>query len=177
MTIAVVSHDYDFIDAVCTDVTHYDNGGDLGKPCKFVYYPMTFSKFQRLKPEIVEAYRQTIHSGILEDYDAVDKGLIALGARNPSGPPVDFDFYKKWRDLFLLPFTSEEPFDYGASTIHDDAKRMIPEAFKRIASFQPAVEIVFIDRVIVGQYGNLRTIRPKGKFLDLVMPYIDPPAA
>ena len=52
MTIAVVSHDYDFIDAVCTDVTHYDNGGDLGKPCKFVYYPMTFSEFQRLKPEI-----------------------------------------------------------------------------------------------------------------------------
>lgn len=52
MTIAVVSHDYDFIDAVCTDVTHYDNGGDLGKPCRFVYYPMTFSEFQRLKPEI-----------------------------------------------------------------------------------------------------------------------------
>ncbi|EOD04238.1 hypothetical protein EMIHUDRAFT_466248 [Emiliania huxleyi CCMP1516] len=38
--------------AVCTDVTHYDNGGQLGKPCRFVYYPMTFSEFQKLKPEI-----------------------------------------------------------------------------------------------------------------------------
>ncbi|EOD20147.1 hypothetical protein EMIHUDRAFT_117742 [Emiliania huxleyi CCMP1516] len=37
---------------VCTDVTHYDNGGQLGKPCRFVYYPMTFSEFQKLKPEI-----------------------------------------------------------------------------------------------------------------------------
>jgi len=30
VTIAVVSHDYDFIDSVCTDITHYDNGGQLG---------------------------------------------------------------------------------------------------------------------------------------------------
>ena len=47
-----MSHDYDFIDEVCTDITHYDNGGELGKPCKFVYYPMTFKEFQQLKPEI-----------------------------------------------------------------------------------------------------------------------------
>ena len=52
VTIAVVSHDYDFIDQVCTDITHYDNGGLLGKPCRFVYYPMTFGDFQKLKPEI-----------------------------------------------------------------------------------------------------------------------------
>ena len=52
LTIAVVSHDYDFINEVCTDITHYDNKGQLGKPCRFVYYPMTFSEFQKLKPEI-----------------------------------------------------------------------------------------------------------------------------
>jgi len=52
VTMGIVSHDYDFIDEVCTDVTHYDNGGQLGKPCRFVYYPMTFSEFQKLKPEI-----------------------------------------------------------------------------------------------------------------------------
>ena len=52
VTMAIVSHEYDFIDDVCTDITHYDNDGQLGKPCKFVYYPMTFGAFQRLKPEI-----------------------------------------------------------------------------------------------------------------------------
>ena len=36
VTMAIVSHDYNFIDDVCTDVTHYDNGGQLGKPCRFV---------------------------------------------------------------------------------------------------------------------------------------------
>mmetsp|Transcript_11089 Transcript_11089/g.36411 ORF Transcript_11089/g.36411 Transcript_11089/m.36411 type:complete len:607 (-) Transcript_11089:388-2208(-) len=52
VTMGIVSHDYDFIDEVCTDVTHYDNGGQLGKPCRFVYYPMTFRQFQQLRPEI-----------------------------------------------------------------------------------------------------------------------------
>jgi len=52
VTMAIVSHEYDFIDEVCTDITHYDNNGQLGKPCKFVYYPMTFAGFQRLKPEV-----------------------------------------------------------------------------------------------------------------------------
>ena len=52
VTICVVSHDYDFIEDVATDIAHYDNGGVAGKPCKFVYYPMTFKQFQELKPEI-----------------------------------------------------------------------------------------------------------------------------
>uniref|UniRef100_A0A7S2G4P2 ABC transporter domain-containing protein n=1 Tax=Haptolina brevifila TaxID=156173 RepID=A0A7S2G4P2_9EUKA len=58
VTMAVVSHDYDFVDAVCSDVTHYDNGGELGKPCKFVYYPMRFHQFQILKPEVAAGLPQ-----------------------------------------------------------------------------------------------------------------------
>jgi elongation factor 3 len=53
VTVAVVSHDYDFIESVCTDIAHYDNGGKPGKPCKLVYYPMSFKEFQRLNPDLV----------------------------------------------------------------------------------------------------------------------------
>ena len=34
VTMCIVSHDYDFIDDVCTDIAHYDNGGQPGKPCR-----------------------------------------------------------------------------------------------------------------------------------------------
>jgi len=37
---------------VCSDITHYDNGGKAGAPCRLVYYPMGFRAFQQLKPEI-----------------------------------------------------------------------------------------------------------------------------
>jgi elongation factor 3 len=53
VTILVVSHDYDFIEQIATDVAHYDNDGQAGKPCHLVYYPMGFAAFQELKPEIV----------------------------------------------------------------------------------------------------------------------------
>ena len=61
VTLAVVSHDYDFIDDVCTDITHYDNNGELGKPCHFVYYPTNFKGFQQLKPEVAAGLPRVTH--------------------------------------------------------------------------------------------------------------------
>ena len=135
-----------------------------------------FGCIKRVKPEIAEAYRDTIRCAVEEDYEGVEEGLLKLGARDPDGPPIEPSYYKQWRDLLLLPFTTGEPFDYGTSTIHDEVKKMVPEALKRISSFQPAVEIVFIDRVVVGHYGNLRIVRSKGQFFELVEPYLDPQA-
>ena len=34
-------------------MTHYDNGGKAGAPCRLVYYPMGFKAFQSLNPDIV----------------------------------------------------------------------------------------------------------------------------
>mmetsp|Transcript_4636 Transcript_4636/g.8205 ORF Transcript_4636/g.8205 Transcript_4636/m.8205 type:complete len:1282 (-) Transcript_4636:1719-5564(-) len=47
-TIGVVSHDYDFVGFVATDIIHI---ADL----KLGYYPCTFKEFQKLRPEVVEA--------------------------------------------------------------------------------------------------------------------------
>ena len=40
---------------VCSDIVHYDNGAQAGKPCQLVYYPMRFKAFQTHRPEIVAA--------------------------------------------------------------------------------------------------------------------------
>lgn len=136
-----------------------------------------FGCVKKLKPEIVDAYKRTIFSGIHEDYAEVEKGLVDLGARNTEGPEVEFAYYKRWRDILLTPFLSDEPFDYGGSTIHDDVKKMVPGLIKRIASFQPPAELVFVDRVVGGHYGNLRIIKARGHFLDIVMTYVSPDKA
>ncbi len=134
-----------------------------------------FGCVKRVKPEIAEAYRRTLRAGVDEDYAAVEQGLLDLGARRSGGPVVEHDYYKLWRDTLLLPFKADEPFDYGASQIHEDVKRLIPGILKRLNSFQAPVEIVFVDRVVGGHYGNLRTVRSRGRFLDLVLPYLEEP--
>ena len=80
-----------------------------------------------------------------------------------------------WRvlDWGWLPFLTGEPFDYAAATMHDDVIRLIPAAMKRMASFQPPTDIIFIDRAIVGHYGNLRRVHSRCRVLDLVQPYLD----
>ncbi len=131
-----------------------------------------FGCIKTLKPEIVTAYRDTIIAGIEEDYDAVDEGLIALGARIPDGPKLGEEFYKPWRNILFRPFVHEE-FDYGTSTIHTEVVERIPLLLKRLDSFQPPKETFFLDRMIAGQYESIRKLRAKGKFRELVGNYLN----
>jgi predicted unusual protein kinase regulating ubiquinone biosynthesis (AarF/ABC1/UbiB family) len=134
-----------------------------------------FGCIKRLDPQVVDAYVDTIRSGLDEDYAGVEDGLIRLGARNLDGPPVPADYYKMWRDIFARPFVGSEPFDYGTATLHRDALRHVPGFLARhAASFQPPAELVFVDRVVVGHYGNLRRLGVRGRFRELLEPYLAP---
>lgn len=130
---------------------------------------------KRIKPEIAAGYLQIVRAGLAEDYDGVEQGMLALGVRNPEGPPVDRAFYKQWRDVFALSFVAPGDFDFGKATIHDEVIKLIPSALRAANSFQPPPELIFIDRTIVGHYGNLRRIGARGRFLDLLRPYFERP--
>ncbi len=131
-----------------------------------------FGCVKRVDDDTLRAYCEAIRTGIDEDYPALDRALLELGVRDPGGPPVEFSYYKPWRDAFALPFVHEGIFDYGASTIHDEVIKLVPGAMRRMASFQPPVELVFIDRMIAGHYGNLRKLRARGRHWPLVEPLI-----
>lgn len=128
---------------------------------------------KRLVPEVVEAYRDTILAGIAEEYDKAEDGLMRMGVRNPNGPVPEFAYYKAWRDIFVLPFLNNEVFDYATSDLHDKVIALIPGAIKRMASFQPAPEMIFIDRMVAGHYGNLRLLRARVPSMRILMTYLD----
>ncbi|MBK8262030.1 MAG: AarF/ABC1/UbiB kinase family protein [Nannocystis sp.] len=154
-------------------VIHADpNPGNLAVRADGSLVLYDFGCVKRVPPAIIDAYRATIRAGIAEDYAGVEQGLLALGVRNPEGPPVELSYYKPWRDAFALPFLEQEIFDCAAVTIHDDVLKLVPGALKRLASFQPPPELVFIDRMVAGHYGNLRQIRARGRFLKIVEGYL-----
>jgi predicted unusual protein kinase regulating ubiquinone biosynthesis (AarF/ABC1/UbiB family) len=131
-----------------------------------------FGCVKRLAPGVVKAYRDAIAYGIEEDYDRVEDALVRLGVRNPDGPPVEAAYYKIWRDIFAEPFLHTDLFDYASSTIHDEVVRQIPGVLKRMSSFQPAKELVFLDRMVAGHYGNLRKLRARVPSLRLLRPML-----
>jgi len=132
-----------------------------------------FGCVKRLNPEIIQAYRETIRAGFAEDYAGIEEGLRRLGARNLEGPEVPLEYYKPWRDIFMRPLLGNEPYDYGSSRLQQDAIKLVPGFLtKYLGSFQPPVELVFLDRVVVGTYGNLRKIGVRGQFRGLLEPHI-----
>jgi predicted unusual protein kinase regulating ubiquinone biosynthesis (AarF/ABC1/UbiB family) len=150
-------------------------------PANFAFRPdgrvvmYDFGCVKKIKPEIAQAYARTLLAAIAEDYEGVERGMLELGARRPEGPPIDPEYYARWRGILIQPFLGE--FDYASSTIHEEVKTMIPGLIKRLNSLQAPVEVVFVDRVVGGHYGNLRKIRAKGRFIDLVMPFVERAAA
>ena len=132
-----------------------------------------FGCVKKPKPEIITSYMGTLQAAIDERYDEVEAGMLALGARNPKGPPVEADYYKLWRDILLVPFIQSEPFDYGSSMIHEGVMKHVPGLLKRLPSFSTPPEVVFIDRAIVGHYGNLRNIGCQFAPGALLPPYVE----
>ena len=128
-----------------------------------------FGCVKRLDPGIIQAYRDTIRAGFAEDYAGIEDGLRRLGARNLEGPEVPLDYYKPWRDIFMRPLLGDAPYDYGSSRLQQDAIKLVPGFLtKYLGSFQPPVELVFLDRVVVGTYGNLRKLRARGQYRRLL---------
>ncbi|MCB9642236.1 MAG: AarF/ABC1/UbiB kinase family protein [Myxococcales bacterium] len=168
-----------FFHLVCSQIFQLQAVHADPNPGNFAFRPdgtivmYDFGCVKYLKPEIIDAYRKTIICGLHEDYEGVEEGLQALGVRDLDGPAVEYEYYKEWRDLFLTPFIQEEPFDYGRSTLHNEVIARVPGVMKRIKSFKPPAELTFLDRAIVGHYGNLRKIRARGRFLEILKQYID----
>lgn len=131
-----------------------------------------FGCVKKLKPEIMTAYRETIQAAMREDYEAVDEGLIRLGARIADGPKMDADFYKEWRDILFRPLLNQE-FDYGNTTIQNEVIDRVPKLLKHLDSFQPPPELFFLDRMILGMYETMRKLKAKGNFHSQIQHYLE----
>jgi predicted unusual protein kinase regulating ubiquinone biosynthesis (AarF/ABC1/UbiB family) len=118
-----------------------------------------FGAVKKVKDETLEPYRRTLRASLRDDWDGVDQGLIDLGARIPDKPNPGPDYYRLWRDILLGPFMRDDVYDYGSSQIQRDVMLQVPRFLTtHLRSFQPPAELVYVDRMIVGQYGNLRTL-------------------
>lgn len=122
-----------------------------------------FGCVKKLKPEIVQAYRDAVFYSIDEAYAFVDNALIRLGARVANKPSPGAEYYKVWRDIFFKPFMGEL-FDYGAAQLHIESAKHTGLFFKHLELFQPPVDSLYIDRMVSGHYWILKSMKASANF-------------
>jgi predicted unusual protein kinase regulating ubiquinone biosynthesis (AarF/ABC1/UbiB family) len=152
-------------------------------PANFAFRPdgtivlYDFGCVKVVRPEIRAWWARTLLAAFDREWPVVERGLLALGARRPDGPPIEPEYYALWTDALLGPLVTEDEFDYGTAAMHEAVVKLVPGILKRQASFQPPVELIFIDRVVGGHYGNMRKLRARGRFVPMVRPYLERAAA
>ncbi|MDC0661632.1 ABC1 kinase family protein [Marinobacter sp. SS21] len=132
-----------------------------------------FGCVKKLKPEIVESYRKALVAALHEDYQALDRHLIDLGARVESKPAIDEAYYAMWRDILIRPFDSQGPYDFAESNIHKDVAAKTSTVFKYLDYFRPPVESIFIDRMIAGHYWMLKRLGVQAAFRSELEKYLE----
>ncbi len=136
-----------------------------------------FGCIKKLDPHIVKHYRDIVEAGLNGNLQQLEDSLIAIGGRIASGPQIEEEYYEMWREIFLRPFLSDEPFDFGTSTLHEDVIKNLPSAMKRLDSFQPVVETAFIDRAVGGHYNTMVALGVKTAFARPLRALLDIPQA
>lgn len=132
-----------------------------------------FGCVKKLKPEIVDAYRKALVSALDEDYAALDRHLIDLGARVENQPAVDEAYYAMWRDILIKPFSDDTPYNFASSEIHKDVAAKTTTVFKYLDFFKPPVESIFIDRMIAGHYWMMKRLGVQAAFRQELERYLD----
>lgn len=131
-----------------------------------------FGCVKKLKPHIVEAYRKALLAALSEDYSALDRHLIDLGARVDNQPAVDEAYYAMWRDILIVPFMGDEPYDYAEADIHKQVAAKTSTVFKYLDYFKPPVESIFVDRMIAGHYWMLKRLGVQAAFRSELEKYL-----
>ncbi|MBW0146984.1 ABC1 kinase family protein [Marinobacter arenosus] len=131
-----------------------------------------FGCVKKLKPGIVESYRKALVAALEEDYQALDRHLIALGARVESQPAVDEAYYAMWRDILIVPFNQDEPYDFAEADLHKHVAAKTSTVFKYLDYFKPPVESIFIDRMIAGHYWMLKRLGVQAAFKEELEKYL-----
>ena len=132
-----------------------------------------FGCLKHIPPYIQKAYRDAAVCAFQEDYQGIDDALLRLGTRDPKREHPGIDFYRRYAEILKEPFCSDEPYDFGTTAIHERLIELAPRGISKMLHFKPPRETVFISRTIGGHYGNLKRIRARGRWMEILAPYLE----
>ena len=131
-----------------------------------------FGCVKQLPKTIVQNYAALIKNGLVEDYEGLEQSLKDIGLRRKNTPDIPAAFYKKWRDIFAQSAIPGEIVDFSQLNWHEDILKLGPASIRYMSSFQPAKDLIFLDRAVFGTYCNLVQLEAKVAAHARIVPYL-----
>jgi predicted unusual protein kinase regulating ubiquinone biosynthesis (AarF/ABC1/UbiB family) len=116
-----------------------------------------FGCVKRLPAPFIAAYRQLVLDGLAGRVERLSDDLAAIGFADPKGKRVEDKILRQYLEPLVEPWQGG-PYCFATSTIH---RRLIAVGLKNwthFAGFTIPADIIFLDRVVGGMYGNLRKL-------------------
>ncbi len=131
-----------------------------------------FGCIKRFPDDFVTGYKQALRHGLAHDWIPLRQTMKSLGMYHLDDKEYPDDWYENLAGPALRPFESGR-YDFGECHIAEDLHRVSMKNFGEWSHWQIPRHQIFLNRVIVGMYGNLRHLRARVNVLELLQPYLN----
>jgi predicted unusual protein kinase regulating ubiquinone biosynthesis (AarF/ABC1/UbiB family) len=137
---------------------------------RIVFYD--FGCVRHYAAEFISDYARLVDQTLDGHLDALPKNLERIGVVPIGGASFGTDFFAMFAGPLIAPFAGGT-YDFGQAKIHDEIMRFGMEHWKDSLKFRAPPEVVFLDRVIIGMYNNLRALHAKADWRAILKPHLE----
>ncbi|MBN2498645.1 MAG: AarF/ABC1/UbiB kinase family protein [Deltaproteobacteria bacterium] len=128
---------------------------------------------RRYSDVFIRDFARLLRETIAGRHDRLPANLAGIGLVPMDGESFEPEFYAQFATPILEPFATDELYDFGQSRIHEDLLRVGMANWHDGLKLRPPAEVVFLDRVVVGMYNNLRQLGARGNWHRLLLSYLE----
>ncbi len=150
-------------------------------PANFAFLPdgrmvlYDFGCVRRFEPEFTAAYIDLLRDALAGRNERLVDDLARVGVVPIADRGLDAEVVERFAEPILEPFRASGDYDFGQSRIHREVIRLGMEHWQAGFDIKVPPEMVFLDRVIVGMYHNLRALGARGDWRRVLLPYLERP--
>jgi len=137
---------------------------------RIIFYDFGCVKY--FEEEFIDKYTILIRETLEGRYEKLVENCELIGVEQIGKKRHDWRFYKMFADPILVPFEGHEPYDFGQARIHDVLIELAAKHWTNAFHFRSSPDIIFLNRVVVGMYNNLRRLAVQGRWRAMIEPYL-----
>ena len=137
---------------------------------RIIFYDFGCVKY--FEQPFIDNYTTLIRETLEAKYERLVDNCDQIGVVQIGKKRHDWQFYKMFAEPILEPFNGTQPYDFGQAKIHDVLIELATKHWTNAFHFRSSPEIVFLNRVVVGMYNNLRMLSAQGHWREMVEPYV-----